>query len=209
MTSSMWLGRFLVWLLAPLIRALMRVKVIGQENLPPEGEKLVLCSNHISNWDPIVLIVAQPKRHIYFMAKAELLKNPLFAWLLGKQFGAFAVHRGTGDTDALAVAKKLVEEGKIMGIFPEGTRSKDGKLLRAKSGTSLIVAQTGATVQPVAVVARKQRMCPFRRTLVVYGKPLSPADLHLDGEKPDIRYASRRLMEVIGDLIEQHRAEVE
>lgn len=205
----MWLGRFLIWLLGPAVRLLVRVKVIGQENLPPVGEPLVLCCNHISNWDPVVLVVVQRKRHIHFMAKAELFKNRLFAWLLGKQFGAFAVHRGTGDTGAIDTAKRIVSEGKIMGIFPEGTRSRDGKLLRAKSGASLIVAQTGATVQPVAVVARGQRVRLFHRTLIVYGKPLSPADLHLDGETPDIRYASRRLMEVIGDLIEQHRAEVE
>ncbi len=205
----MRLGRFLIRFLGPVVRVFMRVKVVGQENLPPEGEKLVLCCNHISNWDPVVLVAAQPKRHIHFMAKAELFKNPVFAWLLGKQFGAFAVHRGTGDTDALEVAKQLVKDGKIMGIFPEGTRSKDGKLLRAKSGTALIVAQTGATVLPVAMVARNQRVRPLRRTLVIYGKPLSPAELHLDGEKPDIRYASRYLMQVIGELIEQHRAEVE
>lgn len=205
----MWLGRFLIRLLWPAVRVLMRLKVVGQEHLPPVGEKIVLCCNHISNWDPILLVIAQPKRHIHFMAKAELFKNPVFAWLLGKQFGAFAVHRGTGDTNALATAEDIVAEGKIMGIFPEGTRSKDGTLLRAKSGASLIVAQTGATVLPVAVVAKNQKVRMFRRNLVVYGAPLTPADLHLDGEKPDIRYASRKLMEVIGGLIEEHRAEVD
>lgn len=205
----MWLGRGIIWLFGPVVRLLTRVKVVGQENLPPEGEPLVVCSNHISNWDPVMLIVVQRKRHIHFMAKAELFKNRLLAWLFGKQFGAFAVHRGTGDTQAIDTAKQLVSEGKVVGIFPEGTRSRDGKLLRAKSGASLIVSQTGATVQPVAVVARDQRVRLFRRTLIVYGKPLTTAQLHLDGEKPDIRFASRRLMEVIGDLIEQHRAEVD
>ncbi len=204
----MWLGRFLVWLVAPMVRLLLRARIIGAENIPPVGERIVLCSNHISNWDPVLLIAAQPQRHIHFMAKAELFKNPLFGWLLGKQFGAFPVHRGTGDTGALDAAKQLVRDGKIMGIFPEGTRSKDGKLGRAKSGAALIVAQTEATVLPVAVIAAGQRVRPFRRTVLVYGKPLTPAELHLDGEKPDIRYATRRLMEVIGGLIEQYSAEV-
>ncbi len=205
----MWLGRFIPWAFGPAVRLLLRVKVIGKENMPPVGEPLVLCCNHISNWDPVVLFVVQRKRPIHFMAKAELFKNRFCAWLIGKQFGAFAVHRGTGDTNAIDTAKQIVADGKIMGIFPEGTRSRDGQLLRAKSGAALIVAQTGATVQPVAVVARGQRVRWFRRTLIVYGKPLSPADLHLEGEKPDIRFASRRLMEVIGGLIEEHRAEVE
>ncbi len=204
----MWLGKFLIWLLGPCVRLLVRVRVIGQENLPSADVPLVLCSNHISNWDPVMLVVVQRKRHIHFMAKAELFKNRLFAWFLGKQIGAFAVHRGTGDTGAIDTAKKIVEEGKVMGIFPEGTRSKDGKLMRAKSGAALIVSQTGATVQPVAVVARDQRVRLFRRTLIVYGKPLTPADLHLDGENPDLRYASRRLMEVIGELIEKYTPEV-
>ncbi len=205
----MWLSQCILRVFGPLVRLLVRVKVIGYENLPPEGEPLVLCCNHISNWDPVMLLVIQRKRPIYFMAKAELFKNRLVAWFIGKQFGAFAVHRGTGDTGAIEAAKRIVLDGRIMGIFPEGTRSRDGKLLRAKSGAALIVAQTGATVQPVAIVTRGQHIRLFQRTLVVYGKPLTPAELHLDGEKPDIRFASRRLMEVIGGLIEEHRAEVE
>ena len=79
----MWLGRGIIWLFGPVVRLLTRVKVVGQENLPPEGEPLVVCSNHISNWDPVMLIVVQRKRHIHFMAKAELFKNRLFAWLFG------------------------------------------------------------------------------------------------------------------------------
>lgn len=203
----MWLGRVCVRLLGPIVRLLMRVQVIGTENIPTEAGNppLILCSNHISNWDPVLLEVAYPARHIYFMAKAELFKNPVFAWLLGKQFGAFPVKRGTGDTHALDVAKQLVNEGKLMGIFPEGTRSKDGKLLRAKSGTALIASQTGATLLPVAMVAKGQQLRPFRRTKIVYGKPLSPADLHLDNpDKPDLRYASRHMMETIAALIAAH-----
>lgn len=205
----MWLGRSLIWILTPIIRLVMGVRVIGQENLLPEGTPMVLCCNHISNWDPAFLLVAQPKRHIHFMAKAELFCNRLFTWFIGKQCGAFAVHRGTGDTDALATAKQLVREGKIMGIFPEGTRSRTGELLRAKSGTAVVVAGTGATVQPVAVVCRGQHVRWPQRHLVVYGKPITAAELHLDGEKPDLRYATRRIMAEIAALIEEHRAEVE
>lgn len=205
----MWLGRFLIRLLSPLVRFLFGIRVIGKENLLPEGTPLVMCCNHISFLDPAFLLVAQPKRHIYFMAKSELFKNRLITWIIGKQLGAFAVHRGTGDTDALATAKQLVRDGKIMGIFPEGTRSRTGELLRAKSGTAVIVAGTSATVQPVAIVCRRQRVRWLQRHLVVYGKPITAEELHLDGEKPDLRYATRYIMAAIGDLIEQHRAEVD
>ena len=199
----MWLGRFLIWLLRPFILFFMRVRVVGRENFPPEDVPLVLCCNHISNWDPILLVLTSRKRHVYFMAKAELFKNRLFSWFLGKQLGAFPVHRGTGDTGAIDTAKRLVEDRKLMGIFPEGTRSKDGKLLRPKSGVALIVSQTGASVLPAAVVTKNQKWRPFQRVTVVYGKPLSPETLHLtEKEHPDIRYATRLIMQTIGELIE-------
>ncbi len=199
----MWLGRSLIHILRPLILFFMRVQIVGRENFPSEDTPLVLCCNHISNWDPILLILANHKRHVHFMAKAELFSNHLFSWFLGKQMGAFPVRRGTGDTSAIDAAKRLVNDRKLMGIFPEGTRSKDGKLLRAKSGAALIVAQTGACVLPAAVVTRDQKIRMFQRVKVVYGKPLTPEELHLtDSERPDIRYATRLIMKTIGELIE-------
>ena len=199
----MWLGRALIHVLGPIIRLFMRVHVVGKENIPCEDIPLVLCCNHISNWDPIFLIVANPKRHVYFMAKAELFANRLFTWFLGKQLGAFPVRRGPCDMSAIDTAKRLVNERKLMGIFPEGTRSKDGNLLRPKSGAALIVAQTGASVLPAAVVTRGQRVRLFQRVTVAYGKPLSPEELHLtDSERPDIRYATRLIMKRIAELIE-------
>ncbi len=200
----MWLGRFLIRLLSPPFRLIMRVKVVGAENIPKnEGQPpLVLCCNHISNWDPILLEIVQP-RHVYFMAKAELFCNKLFSWLLGKQFGAFPVKRGTGDTGAIDTAKTLVGEGKLVGIFPEGTRSKDGKLLRPKSGAALVVLQTGASVLPVAITAKNQKIRPFCKTTITFGKPLSPQELHTeDPSTPDLRYTTRKIMAAISDMIE-------
>ncbi len=200
----MWLGKAIIFLLGPLVRLLMRVEVKGKENIPlTKGEPpLVLCCNHLSMWDPILLVISFP-RHIHFMAKAELFKCKPLGWLIGKQFGAFPVERGKGDTGALDHGKQLVIEGNIMGIFPEGTRSKDGRLGRAKSGAAFIVAQAGAHVLPVAVVPQggiKPRL--FRKTVIAVGKPLSPEELHLVGEHPDIRYGSRAIMGAIANLRE-------
>ncbi len=201
----MWLGRALIKTLGPLVRFVMRVREVGVENFPTASTPLILCSNHISNWDPVLLITAKPHRHIYFMAKSELFCNRLFSWLLGKQFGAFPVRRGTGDTAALDTAEALVAEGKILGIFPEGTRSKTGKLLRPKSGVAFIAAKTGATILPTAIVTHKQRIRLFRPITIVYGKPLSVEELHLaDAEHPDIRFATRRIMEAISQQIEEY-----
>ena len=200
----MKLGRFLIKTLGPIVRWMMRVKGVGLENVPttPGDPPLILCCNHISNWDPALLIVAQP-RHIHFMAKAELFTFKPFAWLLEKQFGAFPVKRGTGDTGAIDAAKDLVTAGNVMGIFPEGTRSKTGELLRPKSGAAVVVAKTGAHVLPAAIVAKNQKLRPFKRSTVIFGKPMSPAELKLDDpDKPDIRYATRTIMATIASLME-------
>ncbi len=201
----MWLGRFLIRLLSPPLRLIMRVKVVGAENIPQTAGQppLVLCCNHISNWDPVLLIISQP-RHVYFMAKAELFCNKLFSWFLGKQIGAFPVKRGTGDTGAIDTAKALVNEGKLVGIFPEGTRSKDGKLLRPKSGAALIISRTGASVLPVAITAKNQKIRPFCKTTVTFGKVMTPEELHTeDPDAPDLRYATRKIMSVIAEMIEE------
>ena len=201
----MWLGRTLIHILGPIIRLFMRVRVVGAENIPSQGEPIILCSNHISNWDPVLLIVAHPKRHVHFMAKAELFCNPLFSWFLGKQLGAFPVRRGKGDTGVIDTASHILEEGKIMGIFPEGTRSKTGKLLSPKSGAALIAARTGASVLPAAVVTKNQKIRPFKRVTVVYGTPITPQELQLvDVEKPNLHFAARHIMQCIGELIEAH-----
>lgn len=134
----MRLARFLLTFFKPLFWLLFPYKVIGRENVPPEGDPtpLMLCPNHISDIDPVFVLMAM-KRHVYYMAKAELFRNKLAAWFVGMKFGAFPVKRGAGDTGAIDTAKQIVESGKVLGIFPEGTRSKDGKLGRAKSGAAL------------------------------------------------------------------------
>ncbi len=202
----MWFGKFLLWFLKPLAWIIFPFKAIGRENIPqtPGQPPLILCCNHISEIDPVFLEMCQ-KRHVYFMAKEEIFKNRLSAWLFGKQLGAFPVKRGAGDTGALDTARAIVGDGRLLGIFPEGTRSRDGQLGRAKSGAALIAAQTGASILPVAIVTKNQKVKPFRRSRIVFGKPLTPAELHLDSpEHPDLRFASRLLMGKIGDMIAQH-----
>ncbi len=202
----MWLGRFLLCFFKPLAWLLFPFKTVGRSNIPdtPGHPPVILCCNHISVIDPVFLEMCQ-KRHVYFMAKEEIFKNRLATWFFGKQFGAFPVKRGAGDTNALDISRKIVEEGKLLGIFPEGTRSKDGKLGRAKSGAALIAAQTGASILPVAIVTKNQKLKLFRPTRIVFGRLLSPEELHLDNpEHPDLRFASRLIMEKIGGMMEEN-----
>lgn len=200
-------GRFMLYFCRPLAHLVFPFKAIGKEHIPQmtPDSRIVLCCNHISYIDPMFLEMSQ-RPHIYFMAKEELFANKFTAWFLGKQLGAFPVRRGKGDTAALDTARSIVESGRILGIFPEGTRSRDGKLGRGKSGAALIVSQTQAHVLPVCLVTRDQHVKLFRRTKVVYGPLISPQELHLDDpENPDLRYASRLIMERIGAMIEANR----
>lgn len=205
LSFGMKAGRVLLTILRPIIYLLFPYKMIGRNNIPSDDQPYVVCCNHISMVDPVFLLLAF-KRPVYFMAKEELFKNRFAGWFWRTFFGVFPVGRGKGDSGAVTTSIDILENGGLLGIFPEGTRSKDGTLGPAKSGTALIVAKTQALVFPCAVFAKNGRVRLFHKTTVVFGAPLTPADLHLDGEKPDLRFASRTLMATIGGLIEENRS---
>ena len=188
----------LVW---PFVIPFHPCTLVGEENIPKEG-KLILCCNHLSNWDPVLLLLKQP-RNIAFMSKEELFRfKPLGAIL--RVFHAFPVARGKGDTGALDNAVKAVEQGEILGIFPEGTRSKDGKLLRFKSGAALIAARTGATVIPCGI---DRPIKAFRRATITIGQPITPEELQLTGDTPNLRHATRLMRERVQALSGQELAQ--
>lgn len=202
-------GRFLLWFFHPLYWFLFPFKAYGKENIPAQtpDDRTILCCNHISEMDPVYLEMCQ-KRHVFFMAKAELFRGRFSRWFIGRLFGAFPVERGKGDTGALDKAEEIVNSGRLLGIFPEGTRSRDGQLGRAKSGAALIAARTGANILPVCIVAKDQKVRLFHRAKVIFGKPMTPQELHLDNpEHPDLRFASRTLMQRIGEMIDQAKTQ--
>ena len=134
MTPLYAIGRVI---LIPLVKILFFLKVNGKGNIPKNGG-FILCSNHLSNFDPVLIGVAQ-RRQLFFMAKSELFRNKFFGWLIRK-LGAFPVERGAGDGKAINTAEKIINEGKTLGIFIEGTRSKTGELLRPKAGAAMFRA---------------------------------------------------------------------
>lgn len=155
----------------------------GKENIP-EKEPVIYASNHRSNADP-PLVGAGAKGKFAFMAKEELFKKPLFGALISA-LGAFPVSRGKGDMTVIDTAVERLESGRSLVIFPEGTRSKDGKVHRGKAGAALIAARTGCRIIPVGVVFGEK--LKFRcRITVKYGKPIDPADYcptHVDEPDP-------------------------
>lgn len=151
---------------------ILRTRVIGLENIPERGA-FILAANHVSNWDPPFLGTFMT-REVCYMGKEELFKNPVMAWAC-RSLHVFPVKRGAADKTAIKTAVKLLKDGKCLGIFPEGTRSKTGKLGKAEAGVSLIAAMTKAPIIPAAIVNTEKifsKATFFPRLAVVYGTPM-------------------------------------
>ncbi len=147
------------------------VKVEGRENIPKKGNFL-FASNHRSYADPVLVVICGRGR-FSFMAKSELFENKAFGWLI-RSLGAFPVERGKGDTAAIDRAIDRLKGGSHLLIFPEGTRSKTGKVGRGKTGVALIAAKANVDVIPVGI--NFEGKLHFRSKIVVrYGKPIPAA----------------------------------
>lgn len=143
-----------------------RIRTKGYENVPSEGG-VIYAFNHRSNWDPVLAGVTS-KRQIRFMAKEELFKNPFFGSLI-KALGAFPIKRGKGDIGAFKGAVKILRDGGVMLMFPEGHRIKEGKIVKAKPGVALIAQMAKAPVVPVNISGKYSWMS---KITVTYGQPI-------------------------------------
>ena len=179
------------------VTLIYRLKVVGRENEPMDRAFLV-CSNHISAADP-VLISAAAKNQISYMAKKELFKIPLLGGLL-KSCGVFPVDRGGKDVSAVKKAIALLKEGNSVGIFPQGTRRPglDPRQTDLKNGAAMIAAKTGVDILPVYIHRKNNTPKLFRKTTVVIGKPISFADLNYD---PDASGEYTRMVGMIFDEV--------
>ena len=174
---------------------ILRTHVIGAENIPANGA-FILAANHVSNWDPPFLGTFI-KREVYYMGKEELFKNPVMAAIC-RGLHVFPVKRGAADKTAIKTAVKLLKDGKCLGIFPEGTRSKTGKLGKAEAGVSLIAAMTKSPIIPAAIVNTEKiftREAIFPPLAVVYGSPIKFSGSTKDKEALD-NFAQQIMTEI-------------
>ena len=180
-------------------RPFFKLKVEFEEPMP-ESEGFVLACNHTSDWDPVFLGIACPKP-VRYMAKSELFRIPVLGPVI-RGLGAFPVERGKGDTGAIQNAIEIVRTGGVLGIFPEGGRSKDGKLKKIKSGASVVAGQTGAGILPAAITYGKRHFLR-REVTVKFGKYITHEQLGVtDGHtKSELRAANALLGERIAGLL--------
>lgn len=155
-----WLYHGLQWLVSGLVWCATGWRVEGREHVPREGPLLVV-ANHLNNADPFLLCVAVP-RPLAFMAKIELFHNRLLAAIL-RYFKNFPVDRGAADRQAVRQALTLLDSGHAVGMFPEGTRSRQASLARGLPGVGLLIARSGATVLPVAITGTEHFGRPWSK----------------------------------------------
>jgi len=179
-----------------VLKPLYRFEVIGREHFPKEGGVL-LCSNHIDVLDPPVVAINAP-RPVNFMAKAELFSVPILGKMLS-HLNAFPVKRGMSDREALRNGLAVLKEGKVLGLFPEGTRSKTGELGRGLAGAGFFALRTDAVVVPCAIIGPYKT---FKRLKVVYGKPLNLEELR--ERKASAEETTELIMSEIRKLINKY-----
>ncbi|MFJ7754148.1 lysophospholipid acyltransferase family protein [Peribacillus muralis] len=174
-----------------------RVKTLGREHVPKEGGVLI-CANHIDNLDPPVVGMTSP-RDIHFMAKEELFQAPVLKGILPR-VNAFPVKRGNSDRESLRKGLKLLKEGKVIGLFPEGTRSKTGELGDGLAGAGFFALRSDAVIIPCAIIGPYKL---FRTLKVVYGPPIHFSEYR--DQKISADEATKIIMDHIRKLISAHK----
>ena len=203
--------------LTPLLRILYRVKVEGRENIPPTGP-VILASNHQSFIDSIFLPLTV-RRRVTFVAKAEYFESWKTAWFF-RAVGMIPIKRdgGSASERALLAAREVLMAGGVLGIYPEGTRSPDGRLYKGHTGVARLAMQCGAAVVPVAQFGTAEVqpigvMMPkfFRKVVLRMGPPLHfEPENSANGSKPGLgehRRVTDQIMREIASLSGQEYVE--
>ena len=170
------------------VKIIYRVEVLGIENIPTDEKRLIICGNHKCNLDPVT-ISAVFDRQIFWMAKKELFNNKLLGGFLRK-LGAFPVDRQGNDLKAIKNALKILKDGEVLGIFPEGTRVKEIDYTKIKSGIALIAQKTNSEVLPVFIEGDYK---PFRKVKVHFRKPVRI--------NKEIKYSNEELENISQDIM--------
>lgn len=203
------LGRSLI---APMARMIYRPRVEGRDNVPRTGP-VILASNHLSFIDSIAIPVAAP-RPVHFLAKSTYFEKPLSSWFF-RTIGAIPVKRGAGQAalDALDQQRRLLDDGLAVALYPEGTRSTDGRLYKGRTGVSFLALQTGAPVVPVGLIGTDRvmpvgaRLPSLRERITIrFGEPIDVSRHGAAASGKARRLATDEIMAAIHALSKQELA---
>lgn len=183
----------IVFLIRMFCYIVFRVGKIGKENVPKTGA-YIMCANHTSNWDPPI-IVACTNRKMHIMAKAELFKNKFICWFAEKCW-VFPVKRGGKDIESMKHSLKVLKDGEMLMLFPEGTRNGMSKNGKAQNGAAFMALRTGVPVIPVGIIGD---MKPFHKVTLSYGKPLDFSEYK--SNKPEKEVLEKVSQEIMDNII--------
>ena len=189
--------------LAPAVRFLAPLRNYGAERIPPEGG-VVLALNHFSWLDPPAFGAACP-RTIHYMAKAEAHRVPGLGQLI-RSFGTFSVRRGESDREAVRLMRQVVGDGRVLGLFVEGTRQRSGVPGEVKAGASMVALQEDVPVVAAAVHGSQSwRLGNFHPVSVAWGEPMRFDGLPRTGKgyreaSTEIQHELRRLWEFLVEI---------
>lgn len=171
--------------LSGFFRRVFRVEAVGLENEPSEGG-FIVAPNHLSLFD-VIIVAASLKHQVHYMAKAELFKIPLFNRLI-TTLGAFPVDRGGADVGAIRKCISYLQEGNVVGIYPQGHRQKgiDPAETEPKSGIAMVAKRANVKVLPICIQTKGYRVRPFRKVYLTVGSPITPEELNFDGTNREV-----------------------
>ena len=198
-----WFYAAMKVLAVALMRLMFRLESVGSENIPERGPVLVV-ANHSSVLDP-PLVGGASGRQLTYLAKAELFEIPLFSALI-HALNARPIRREGADPSALRTARRALDEGGALLVFPEGTRGEEGDIRPAKPGAGLLAVSSGAAVVPVYISGsgrawpRGRRLPRPAKVTVTFGKPLRFEAERGADRKAQYEIASREMMDAISRL---------
>ncbi len=193
--------KFIIKLISPFVKFFLRVKIEGSVNVP-EGERFIICANHLSNWDPILVLVCTGIP-INFLAKESLFKVPIVKSVI-KAVGTIPVKRNGTETAPIRKSIEVIREGGCFSIFPQGKRIHiPPHPDQTKNGVGLICYKAEAGVLPVGIYTKKYKIMPFRKVVVRIGEFIPFSSLDFGEDKPDYSIASRQIFEKICTLAKE------
>ena len=197
-------------ILRPYLWLRHRPIISGTHHVPATGGVLI-ASNHLATLDTILIPTFSPRK-VQFLAKASLFEGRIKNWFF-RHIGAVPVFReaGASSQESLEAGERVLQAGQVFAVFPEGSRSRDGRLYRGRSGVAFLAFETGATVIPVGLIATDKRKDArtgrARRVEMRFGPPVAMGDLEgLPGGRAR-KEATERIMNAIHALTGQERAD--